>query len=177
LLEPHHGEAGAIGWGEPEQRRGKLLDGLIVDRFARIGASSGASARTGACRRARDTGKCARQSGIVTCVVTSALAERTNQVFRLAASEIATIRVDAIPGEPFTSTVPIEGRSYRLELAPHSVRVPGFQVLHQIEGGELVPVDRSLLAMTGIAPDGITPMVRWRYDEQEPRIVGDESDV
>lgn len=61
-----------------------------------------------------------------------------NQVLNLSASTVVTLEVPDTPGQAIAVVVPIGGVEYTLDLQPHSVRAPGYQLLAQIEDGSLV---------------------------------------
>ncbi|MCH7721056.1 MAG: hypothetical protein IH988_08725 [Planctomycetes bacterium] len=61
-----------------------------------------------------------------------------NQVLNLSASTVVTLEVPDTPGQAITIALPIEGVEYTLDLRPHSVRAPGYQLLVQIEDGSIV---------------------------------------
>jgi len=58
----------------------------------------------------------------------------------LTAGEVVRLDIDATPGDPISVEVPIEGWPYQLDLTPHSVRSPRYQLLVQGDDGALVPM-------------------------------------
>ncbi|MFQ5424975.1 MAG: M12 family metallo-peptidase [Phycisphaerae bacterium] len=69
----------------------------------------------------------------------TSLAGQANNAIGLVQSTVITLDVPQQVGVPFRIVVPIEGQVYTLNLAPHSVRSPLYQVLVQIADGSLVP--------------------------------------
>jgi hypothetical protein len=67
--------------------------------------------------------------------------------------------VDARPGEPFVTVVPIAGELRPVALVPHSVRAQGYKLFHQVEGGALVEVEpgpvRTLAGLVQDAEDSL----------------------
>ena len=60
---------------------------------------------------------------------------------QLTAGEVVQLNVDAVPGLPFEIDVPIDGFDYVLDMIPHSVRSPRYQLLVQGVDGELTPAE------------------------------------
>ncbi len=56
-------------------------------------------------------------------------------------TEIVTLPLDLEPGKPLAATISLDGQPYRLQLAPHSVRSPNYQLLVQGEDGEIRQAD------------------------------------
>jgi hypothetical protein len=56
-------------------------------------------------------------------------------------SLLAVDLLDATPGQPLFVDVTIDGIRYTLDLAPHSVRAPGYQLFAQVEDGSLVAME------------------------------------
>ena len=72
-------------------------------------------------------------------------ADLVNSVLSVSASEVVSLSVPQTPGEAIAVTVPIAGEEYTLDLAPHSVRAPGYQLLVQIEDGSIVPSEPGIV--------------------------------
>ena len=89
------------------------------------------------------------------------LAERANQVLGLLASDIVTLEIDRTPTLPIVVTVPIAGQLLTLDLVPHSVRAPGYNISMQIADGSFVTVEpgpvRTLRgSVVGVADSSVT---------------------
>ena len=63
------------------------------------------------------------------------------QVVSLNTAQLIMMEVDGAAGEPIMVNTTIDGVQHVLDLAPHSVRAPSFQVLAQVEDGSFVHVD------------------------------------
>jgi len=79
------------------------------------------------------------------------------QVVNFDAATLTMLEVSAQPGEPFMVDVKINGAQQVLDLQPHSVRAPNYQVLAQIEDGSFVVsdpgVERTLRGRLAGVPD------------------------
>lgn len=64
-----------------------------------------------------------------------------NSVMNVTYSEVVSLEVDPTPGISQVVVVPFMGQEYALELSPHSVRDPLYQVLEQQPDGSLVAVE------------------------------------
>ncbi|MFQ5424974.1 MAG: M12 family metallo-peptidase, partial [Phycisphaerae bacterium] len=71
----------------------------------------------------------------------TSLAGQANNAIGLVQSTVITLDVPQQVGVPFRIVVPIEGQVYTMDLAPHSVRSPKYQVLIQIADGSLVSIE------------------------------------
>jgi hypothetical protein len=71
----------------------------------------------------------------------SELETRANMAFSLAQSEISRVYVQGLVGEPVVAVLDLHGRPVVLQLAPHSVRAAGFQLLEQRADQSWVEVD------------------------------------
>jgi hypothetical protein len=60
---------------------------------------------------------------------------------RIPEGAVVQLDVDPTPGVPVTLVVTIDGEPLTLDLLPHSVRSPNYQVLAQIEDGSVVPLE------------------------------------
>src|SRR5688572_5364079 len=69
------------------------------------------------------------------------LEARANLAMNLTRSQISRVDLVGSPGEPLVAVLEIYGRPVLLQLAPHSVRAAGFQLLEQREDGRLVAID------------------------------------
>ncbi|MFQ5412985.1 MAG: M12 family metallo-peptidase [Phycisphaerae bacterium] len=67
-----------------------------------------------------------------------ALVAAVNEALGLYASEVVSVPLDPTPGAPLTTTVSIGGTAYTLDLMPHSVRAPGYEVRVQQPDGSFV---------------------------------------
>ncbi|MDY7107988.1 MAG: M12 family metallo-peptidase [Planctomycetota bacterium] len=76
------------------------------------------------------------------------LPQLVSEQLRLHGSEVVELPLDAGPGEPLSVAVPIRGRTYTIDLDPHSVRAAGYRLRVQLEDGSIVPaapgVERTL---------------------------------
>jgi hypothetical protein len=63
------------------------------------------------------------------------------EVPQLLAFELTELDLPQAPGQAFSTTVPIEGQLYSLDLHPHSVRAADFQLLVDSGDGQLQPVE------------------------------------
>ena len=61
----------------------------------------------------------------------------------LTAGTIVGLDLDDAPGVPMQTVLPLDGQPVTLDLAPHSVRSANYEVLVQVEGGQLVPAPPS----------------------------------
>jgi hypothetical protein len=68
------------------------------------------------------------------------LGETINRTLGLAGSTLVTLDLDLTPSRPLRTTVTIDGRACTLDLVPHSIRAPGYRVLHAGADGRLTPV-------------------------------------
>ena len=57
----------------------------------------------------------------------------------LTAGTIVGLDLDDTPSTPLQAVLPLDGQPVTLDLAPYSVRSANYQVLVQVEGGQLVP--------------------------------------
>ncbi|NOT00113.1 MAG: hypothetical protein HOP29_05755 [Phycisphaerales bacterium] len=69
------------------------------------------------------------------------ISEAANQVLMLHASAVVALAVDATPGAAVRLTVPIAGRERTLDLTPHSIRSPNYQVFEQHADGSYVAIE------------------------------------
>ncbi len=63
------------------------------------------------------------------------------QVISFERAQLVMMEVDAEPGDAFMTPVTIDGVQHVLDLQPHSVRAPDYEVLAQVEDGSFVAVD------------------------------------
>lgn len=88
---------------------------------------------------------CAIASGATQAVIglssTDSLEQQVNAAMGLRDSTIFKLAVDPTPGQPLVLMVPLDGGYYQVDLMPHSVRAPGYQVLVEVEGGALEPAE------------------------------------
>ena len=71
------------------------------------------------------------------------LADQAKAALGLLDGRVFALDVDDTPGVPLEVVVEIDAQAFTLDLVPHSVRSDQYQVLAQIEGGQLVPVEPS----------------------------------
>jgi len=68
------------------------------------------------------------------------LSELVNESMNLRASELVELELDAMPGEPLRTTLPIAGIFYTLDLMPYSVRSADYRLRQQLADGSIVTV-------------------------------------
>jgi hypothetical protein len=70
-------------------------------------------------------------------------ADRVNRIMRLRASQLVTMNVPDLAAveQPLSIAAPIDGRTYTMNLQPHSVRAANYQLRAQIADGSIIAVD------------------------------------
>jgi hypothetical protein len=63
------------------------------------------------------------------------------QVPQLRGFDLTGLELPQASGQPFSTTVPLDGQPYSLDLEPHSLRAPDFQLLVDRGDGQLNPVE------------------------------------
>jgi len=98
----------------------------------------------------------ANDGGAEAAIVSSRVKSVVNGTVGITRSEFIRIDIDAAPGEAFAAPVLIDGVEYTLDLAPHSVRSPGYALyvggpdeLVQIEPGPVRTVRGTIMESPG----------------------------
>jgi hypothetical protein len=68
------------------------------------------------------------------------LSDLVNEAMDLRASELVELSLDARPGEPLRTTLPIAGTLYTLDLMPSTVRSDKYRLRQQLADGSIVTV-------------------------------------
>lgn len=79
-----------------------------------------------------------RSGGVV---ASSGVDQRIQDAFGVTQASVQQIDVPFDAGQPFAAAVELEGETVTLDLAPHSMRSMDFQLLVQVESGELVEME------------------------------------
>lgn len=69
------------------------------------------------------------------------LNEQVNRAFRLRSSRVISMAVTDVPAVAIGTAIAIDGQVFTLNLQPHSVRAPGYQLQAQIADGSIINVD------------------------------------
>ncbi len=71
------------------------------------------------------------------------VADQAKAALGLIDGTLLALDIDDTPGVPLEVVVAIDGQAFTLDLVPHSVRSDHYEVLAQVDGGQLVPMPPS----------------------------------
>ena len=71
------------------------------------------------------------------------VADQAKAALGLSDGTVFALDIDDTPGVPLEVLIAIDGQAFTLDLVPHSVRSDHYEVLAQVDGGQLVPMPPS----------------------------------